>query len=85
MTSNSNHLLPQNLSEAEALVEDGALTIDEAVAWSGVGRTRLYGEMADGNLPFVQKGARRLIPRKALRRLLAEGLVSRGSDAVGRT
>lgn len=60
----------------EELLEDGALTIDQAVSWSGVGRTQLYGEMANGNLPFVQKGARRLIPRKALRRLLAEGLVS---------
>ena len=61
---------------AEAILEEGAVTVAEAVAWSGVGRTRLYGEMAAGNLPFVQKGTRRLIPRKALRKLLAESLVS---------
>jgi excisionase family DNA binding protein len=72
-----------HIKGAEELLEDGALTIDEAVAWSGVGRTRLYGEMADGNLPFVQKGARRLIPRKALRQLLAESLVSSRCDVLG--
>ena len=69
---------------ADALLEDGALTISEAVAWSGVGRTRLYMEMAEGKLPFVQKGARRLIPRRALRNLLAADLVSSGTEVDDR-
>ncbi len=68
------------ISDRESLVEDGAVTVSEAVVWSGVGRTRLYAEMADGNLPFVQKGRRRLIPRKALRQLLAESLVGDRSN-----
>jgi excisionase family DNA binding protein len=56
------------------LLRDGAITIDEAVAWSGIRRTRLYSAMADGRLPYVQSGRRRLIPRDALREFLADGL-----------
>ena len=60
---------------AADLLRDGALTVDEAVVWSGIRRTRLYAAMSDGRLPFVQLGKRRLIPRAALQDLLAEGLV----------
>jgi len=63
----------------EELLEDGCLPIDRAVEWSGIGRTRLYGYMGEGRLPYVMRGRRRLIPRVALRRLLAEGLVGEGS------
>ena len=66
------------------VLEEGAMTIIEAVKWSGIGRTRLYMEMAEGKLLFVQQGARRLIPRKALRGLLAENLVSGGSKTPRR-
>ena len=69
--------------DGEGLVSEGAVTVSDAVNWSGVGRTRLYLEMAEGNLPFVQKGKRRLIPRKALRRLLAQDLINGKSDAPG--
>lgn len=62
-------------AKREALLKDGALTIDEATAFSGLGRTRLYNAMKSGRLAFVQHGRRRLIPRKALQQLLAEGLV----------
>ena len=53
------------------LLEDGALRIADAVAWSGIGRSRLYAAMARGDLPFVQHGSRRLIPKRGLRDYLA--------------
>jgi len=49
----------------------------------GIGRTRLYELMSSGKLPDSQAaGGRRLIPRIALRRLLAAGLV--GVDHPGK-
>ena len=65
-----------NRSIAEDILEDGATSVAEAVRWSGVGRTRLYAAMADGSLVFIQKGGRRLIPRRALRQFLAADLVN---------
>jgi len=62
----------------DELLADGAVSIDEAVKWSGYGRTRIYDLMGEGRLPYVRAGRRRLIPRAALRRLLAEGLVGEG-------
>ncbi len=61
--------------DAAALVEDGACSLREAVRLSGVGRSVLYEMMRTGDLPYVKLGARRLIPRRALRDLLAEHLV----------
>lgn len=56
------------------LLEDGAMRILDAVAWSGIGRSKLYSAMASGTLPFVQHGSRRLIPKRGLRDYLAERL-----------
>ncbi len=61
---------------AQDLLGEGAMTITEAVKWSGIGRTRLYAAMTEGRLLYVKSGKRRLIPRKGLRALLAEGLVN---------
>ena len=58
---------------------DGATTVADAVKEFAIGRTRLYELMSDGKLPFAQLGGRRLIPRRALRRLLAAHL--RGTTA----
>lgn len=73
--SETGTTLRDGVYEPESLLDDGAVTVSDAVAWSGMGRTRLYDAMASGDLPFVQKGRRRLIPRKALRQLLADSLV----------
>ncbi len=62
------------LVEPASLVEDGAMTIPRAVDFSGIGRTTLYGLHAAGRLPFVKVGSRTLIPRAALKRVLAEGV-----------
>ena len=60
---------------AQDVVDEGAMTVDEAVKWSSLGRTRLYKAMDEGRLPFIKLGKRRLIPRKALRDLLARAVV----------
>ena len=59
-----------NCDELE-LLGDGAMQIDDAVAWSGIGRSRLYAAMASGELPFVRYGGRRLIPKRGLQEYLA--------------
>jgi excisionase family DNA binding protein len=59
---------------ADEILEDGAVSIEEARRFSGIGRTALYGLMQSGRLPFAKIGARRLVPRRALVQLLAEGL-----------
>ena len=59
----------------EKLLAEGTMQIADAVAWSGICRSKLYVAMANGELPFVQHGARRLIPRQALRDYLARRLV----------
>jgi excisionase family DNA binding protein len=45
-------------------------TIPEACQASGLGRTKLYEEMADGHLEFVKIGSRRLIVVPSLLKLL---------------
>lgn len=43
-----------------------AFTIHDAVAYSGLSRTRLYDLMQSGVLPSLQVGGRRMIRRDAL-------------------
>ena len=63
------------------LVKDGAMTIEEAMGFSGLGRSFLYEQMKAGRLPFVKVGAARRIPRRALQQFLAEHLVAGGRQA----
>ena len=58
---------------AEALLADGCLSIADAVAFSGLSRSRLYEHIRAGDFPTVKDGRRRLVPRRALIRFLAEG------------
>lgn len=58
------------------LLEDGCFTIEEAVRFSGLGRSFLYEQMKAGRLPFVKISSSRRIPRRALQRFLAEHLVA---------
>lgn len=55
---------------------DGALTVEAAVQFSGIGRTTLYTLMESGELQFTKVGARRLIPRRALVELLSKNATS---------
>jgi excisionase family DNA binding protein len=63
------------VADVPEVVGDGAVPLREAVRFSGLTRTALYAAMSRGELPFVKIGKRRLIPRNALRQLLAGGLV----------
>lgn len=59
---------------AAELAQDGAMTIDGAASFLGLGRTSIYAMLASGKLRSVRLSGRRLIPRVELRRVLAEVL-----------
>ena len=63
---------------AEELLADGALGVNDAVEFSGLSRSELYEAMRNGALKFCKRGKRRLIPKRALVRLLADGLQGDG-------
>ena len=48
-----------------------ALSVDEAAALLGIGRTAAYALVADGTLPAVHLGRRIVIARESLEDLLA--------------
>jgi predicted DNA-binding transcriptional regulator AlpA len=64
------------------LCSEGALTVSQAEEFSGIGRTSLYGLMGQGRLPYAKLYGRRLIPKRALVALLADGLVGGGTGAA---
>ena len=64
------------------LLADGLLRIEEAEAFSGLGRSTLYKYMDDGLLPYVKLGRSRRIPKQALIELMAQHM--RGGDRNGR-
>lgn len=57
------------------LFADGALTIDGIKKEFGIGRTAVYELMNAGKLPYSAATGRRLVPRRALKQLLANELV----------
>jgi len=68
------------MSNHDLLVK-GTVTVKQAVADYGIGRTRLYALMMDGTLPYSQIGSRRLIPRQALEDLIARNLVGASRES----
>ena len=54
------------------LFADGAMTVKQAVAFTGLGKTSVYQLMERGDLAYTVVGSRRLIPRKALVALPAD-------------
>ena len=68
----------QQQGVAAEQVADGALNINEAVQFSRISRAELYRLMDRGELSFVKYGRRRLIPKNALRELLARHVVAAG-------
>lgn len=56
------------------LVREGCMTIQEAVLFSGVGRSFLYEAMKRGELPYVKIGSARRIPKRALEEWLAKNV-----------
>jgi len=55
-------------------VAAGCFSVQQAAAFAGVSRATLYGFMGDGRLAYVKLGRRRLVPRVALEKLLADHL-----------
>ena len=53
---------PQSSPEKTRL----AVSVREAVSMSGLSRSFLYEAMSRGELPFIKKGRRRLIPTASL-------------------
>ncbi len=61
-------------SESTELARDGAVTINDAVAWSGIGRSTLYNLIGDGQVKTAKIGKRRLVLRASLREFLAKSI-----------
>ena len=59
----------------DELLKDGTCTVQDAEREFGFKKSRLYAWMQEGTLPYSQVGDRRYIPRRALRKLIADGLV----------
>lgn len=57
---------------AVPVAPDRLLSIDEAAATLGLGRTATYGELQAGRLRSVKVGRRRLIPAAAVAEFIAE-------------
>ncbi len=71
-------------TEASALdlFTEGSVTVVQARVEYGLNRSRLYELMTSGNLPYSMATGRRLIPRLAIKRLLAAGLVGASATAT---
>lgn len=67
--------------ENDDVLSEGAMQVDEAVRWSGLGRTVLYAAMAAGHVPYIKHGKRRLIPKAGLRAYLARHMAGDGVAA----
>lgn len=65
------------MSAAE-IVQNGAMTVDEATKFVGFGRTTLYALKAQGKIRTIKIGRRTLFPRSELLRVLAENLSEAG-------
>ena len=63
------------MRKALSMVREGAMTIEEAIRFTGVGRPFLYEAMSRGELPYIKMGAARRIPRRALELWLAKHLM----------
>lgn len=65
-----------NDKQLAEIVAEGNLRVPEAAKLAGVSRSTLYGWMA-GDLPYLKIGKCRRIPAAALKRFLADHLVTK--------
>jgi excisionase family DNA binding protein len=56
----------------DASAPDRLLSVDEAAAQLGIGRSRLYDEIAAARVRSVKVGRRRLVPSGAIAEYIAE-------------
>ena len=72
------------MGREESLVDQGALSLRDAIRFTGLGRTTLYVLRESGGLRYCKVGARRLIPVSELKRLLSVSVVpSTAADGLG--
>lgn len=65
--------LRAELREEPAAAPERLLGVDEAAAMLGIGRSRLYDEIAAGQLRSIRVGRRRLVPASAIAEFIAGG------------
>lgn len=65
-----------NSATTPDVLEDGTLTIQQAVSFSGLPRTNLYEAMNRRELAWTKVGRRRLIPKRALVDMLRKRLTN---------
>jgi len=70
--------VPQLLTKAD-LVEDGLVSLNDAMAFLSIGRSTLYELMDKGILPYAKIGRSRRIPRRALLQLAEATLKGGGA------
>jgi excisionase family DNA binding protein len=58
--------------EAGPRAPDRLLSIDEAATMLGIGRSKVYAEIAAGRLRSCKAGRRRLVPASAIQSYIAE-------------
>jgi excisionase family DNA binding protein len=64
--------------EKERLAEGGMMSVAQAAEHTGLSQSELYARMAAGRLPFARSGKRRLLPRLAVVKMLADEMVDAG-------
>lgn len=69
-------LEPTDAPEVPDILLAGTLSVKGVFEEYGLKRQHLYNLMASGKLTYTQVGRRRLIPRRAVLSLLAQGLVT---------
>lgn len=67
--------MSEAITTSEDLFTAGSVTIEGLETEFGIGRTTAYELMNAGRLPWSKTTGRRLVPRAAVRRLLAQGLI----------
>lgn len=59
------------LSISERLAMGGALGMDEVAAWAGIGRGKLYKEIAAGRIKITKIGSRSVVLAEEAKRWLS--------------
>jgi excisionase family DNA binding protein len=62
----------QAVADRTELVQDGGMSVEQAAKFSSLSRSQIYELMSAGRLAYSKIGARRIVLRASLVRLLAE-------------
>jgi excisionase family DNA binding protein len=76
MKENLTLIQPETISTKQDLVADVLVDVKEAAKFLALSRSKVYGLMEQGELPFAKIGKSRRVPRKALVELARKCLVN---------